>query len=127
MQALVQVTRYNETTRKKVQGIIGKEKKTFICKHCNLPFPDDIRLFQHIQQTHPLHLQSGGHVSSTTVNENHTPENLSKKKKSWIRLLKTVFIQDRVQLMITLIRLKFLHMEMKCMICYNFWQTSKDM
>ena len=57
-----------------------KRIKTFICKHCNLPFPNDIRLFQRIQQAHPLQLQSGGHVSSTTVNDNHSPENLSKKK-----------------------------------------------
>jgi hypothetical protein len=59
-----------------------KRIKTFICKHCNLPFPNDIRLFQRIQQTHPLQLQSGGHVSSTTVNDNHSPENLSKKKQT---------------------------------------------
>jgi hypothetical protein len=59
-----------------------EKKKTLICKHCNLPFPDDIRLFKHIQQTHPLHLQSGGHVSSTTVNENHSHGNLSKKKQT---------------------------------------------
>jgi hypothetical protein len=53
-----------------------------ICKHCNLPFPDDIRLFKHIQKTHPLHLQSGGNVSSTTVNENLSHGNLSKKKQT---------------------------------------------